>query len=185
MSKTYAVVAAMKIGCISGVQAAPSISVPGRFAKYGVSLYSLVLYLGTFSSTAGLVGLTRMASRGLGPATDALAIDGVPSGDVRYTAIVPSAFVLEPETCGMLLAALSTWESVAGRKSKIRTCRVNARAISRSVRAVLETSQIGPMHTAPRMPLPTRSAVLASRGTRLRRRAVEAQGQRPDDRSTQ
>ena len=117
------------------------ISTAGTFANYGVSLSSLALYLGTYSTISGLTGLTPIASSStpvysdlgngivvdtiatktfsLSPsATYTLAINGTSMGDSRYTAIVQLAPVPEPETYAMLLAGLGIMGFVARRKSK-------------------------------------------------------------------
>lgn len=115
------------------------VSTAATFANYGVSLSSLSLYLGTYTTTSSLFGLTPIVSSAtpvfsdlgggimvdtvatksfsLDPAaTYTLAVNGTSVGDSRYTTIVQLAPVPEPETYAMLLAGLGVMGFVARRR---------------------------------------------------------------------
>lgn len=119
------------------------VSTAATFSNYGVSLSNLALYLGTFSTTSSLSGLTPIVSStspvfsdlgggimvdtiasksfSLDPAaTYTLAVSGTSVGDSRYTTIVQLAPVPEPETYAMLLAGLGVMGFVARRRKNTR-----------------------------------------------------------------
>lgn len=118
------------------------VSTAATFSNYGVSLTNLALYLGTYTTTASLSGLTPIVSStspvfsdlgggimvdtiasksfALSPAaTYTLAVNGTSVGDSRYTTIVQLAPVPEPETYAMLLAGLGVMGFVAKRRKSI------------------------------------------------------------------
>ncbi|QHJ01368.1 PEP-CTERM sorting domain-containing protein [Xylophilus rhododendri] len=127
------------------------VSTASTFSSYGVSLSSLALYLGTYTTTASLSGLTPIVfsaspvnmdlgngivvdtvankSFALSPAaTYTLAVNGTSIGDSRYTSIVQLAPVPEPETYAMLLAGLGVMGFVAKRKKASKKLEENASA---------------------------------------------------------
>lgn len=111
------------------------------FPTYGVSMSSLALYLGTYSTVGALSGLTPITSTSvvvqtilgngaaistIGSSTMALspsesytlAVGGDSTGASRYTTSVTLAPVPEPETYAMLLSGLGMVGLIMRRRSK-------------------------------------------------------------------